>query len=39
MTVITKKNLKKPTKKQLEEAYKPWDMGTKKATVKKSKRK
>lgn len=38
MTVITKKTFKKPTKKQLDEAYKPWDVGAKKAIAKKSKK-
>ena len=38
MTVITKKNFKKPTQAQLKEAYKPWPIEnkqTKKPTKKK----
>lgn len=37
MTVITKKNFKKPTKAQLNEAYKPW--GVKGTAPKKTKKK
>lgn len=39
MTVIKKKVTKKPTKAQLEEAYKPWGIADIKQTTKSTKKK
>jgi len=39
MTIITKKVTKRPTKAQLEEAYKPWGVPAKQPVAKKTKKK